>query len=268
MVELAQGDVTRPETLAAAMRGVDAVVHLVAIALERGGATYATINAQGTRNIVAAAQTAGIKRFVYQSALAADSKSPYGYLRSKGEGEDAVRQSGLDWTVVRPSVLVGPEDEFANALARWLVITPLAFPLVGNGQARFQPLWVEDLARIHAQILDEPRTIGQVYEVGGPEILTYEQMVQEILSALGRRRLLLKVPVPVMRPIVKGMEVVLPKPPATTSLLELLNVDNTATPDSVERHFGFKPRRFAEVISYLNRFPFGRAAREAFARES
>lgn len=266
-VEFVIGDVTRPETLPAAMQGVDAVIHLVAIAYESGGATYQAINAQGTRNVVQAAQAAGVKRFIQQSALAADSKSPYAYLKSKGEGEDAVRASKMDWTILRPSVLVGPEDEFANALARWLVITPLAFPLVGDGQARFQPLWIEDLAKIVSHILNEPRTIHQTYEIGGPEHLTYEAMVKQILFALNRKRLLIKVPVPLMTPVVKGMEIVLPKPPATTSLLELLNVDNTAKLDAVEKNFGFKPRQFAQVISYLNRYPFGTALREAFSRE-
>lgn len=267
-VELVPGDVTRLETLADAMQGVDAVVHLVAIAYERGAAKYELINAQGTRNVVQAAQKAGVKRFVYQSALAADSKSPYGYLRTKGEGEDAVRASSLDWTILRPSVLVGPEDEFANALARWLVITPLAFPLVGDGQARFQPLWVEDLVTIMTRVLADPRTVHQTYEVGGPEHLTYEAMVKQILFALNRKRLLIKMPVPVMRPVIQGMEVVLPKPPATTSLLELLNVDNTTRLDSVERNFGFKPRRFAEVISYLNRYRFGKALGEALSGDA
>ncbi len=266
-VELVAGDVTRPESLPAAVQGMDAVVHLVAIPFEKGGATFDALNVNGTRNIVQAAQAAGVKRFIHQSALAADSKSPYAYLRSKGQGEDAVRASQLDWTIFRPSVLVGPEDEFTNALARWLVITPLAFPLVGDGQARFQPLWIEDMVTMMAQALKEPRTVHQTYEVGGPEILTYEAMVKQILFALQRKRLLVKVPVPLMRPVIKGMEIVLPKPPATTGLLELLNVDNTATPDAVEKNFGFKPRRYAEVISYLNRLPFGRALRDAFAKD-
>jgi NADH dehydrogenase len=265
--ELVPGDVTRPDTLPAALQGMDAIVHLVAIAYEHGGAKYEAINAQGTRNMVNAAETAAVKRFVYQSALAVDSKSPYGYLRTKGQGEDAVRTSTLDWTIVRPSVLVGPEDEFTNALARWLVITPFAFPLVGDGQARFQPLWVGDLVRVLGQILVEPRTIHRTYELGGPEHLTYEQMVKQILFALQRRRLLLKVPVPLMRPVVSGMEVVLPKPPATTSLLDLLNVDNTAELDSVEKNFGFKPRRYAEAIGFVNRKPFQEALKEAFSSE-
>jgi uncharacterized protein YbjT (DUF2867 family) len=266
-VELVQGDITKPETLPNALRGMDAVVHLVAIPYESGSATFQAINTQGTRNVVQAAQAAGVKRFIQQSALAADSKSPYAYLRSKGEGEDAVRTSNLDWTIFRPSVLVGEEDEFANALARWLAITPLVFPLVGNGQARFQPLWIEDMVAIVAHALNEPRTLQQTFEIGGPEHLTYEAMVKQILFALQRKRLLLKVPVPLMRPVVKIMEIVLPKPPATTSLLELLNVDNTTALDSVERHFGFPPRRFAEVISYMNRMSFGRALREAFSKE-
>lgn len=264
--ELVPGDITRPETLAAAMQDMDAVVHLVAIPYESRGKTFQAINVQGTRNVVQAAQAAGVKRFIHQSALAADSKSPYAYLKSKGQSEDSVRESKLDWTVFRPSVLVGPEDEFANALARWLVLTPLAFPLVGDGQARFQPLWIQDMVTLMGQALNEPRTIHQTYQVGGPEILTYEAMVKQILFALKRKRLLLKVPVPLMRPIIKIMEVVLPKPPATTSLLELLNVDNTATLDAVVKNFGFKPRRFADVISYMNQYSFRKALREAFAK--
>lgn len=266
-VEFVVGDVTRPETLVEAMQGIDAVVHLVAIPYESHGATYEGINAQGTRNVVQAAQQAGVKRFLHQSALAADSHSQYAYLKSKGEGEDAVRASGLDWTIFRPSVLVGPEDEFANALARWLVITPLAFPLVGSGQARFQPLWIEDWVTAATAALTRADAIRHSYELGGPEILTYEEMVREILNSLRRRRFLLKVPVQLMRPVIKGMEIVLPKPPATTSLLDLLNVDNTTTPDSVKRNFGFEPRRFADVISYLRRLHFSEAFKEAFRSE-
>ncbi len=158
---------------------------------------------------------------------------------------------------------MGPEDEFANALARWLVIAPLAFPLVGDGQARFQPLWVEDLVTIMVKALNNPNTIGKSYDLGGSEQLTYEAMVKQILFALHRSRVLLKLPVSLMKPVVKAMGLVLPKPPATTSLLDLLNVDNTTTPDSVERQFGFKPRPFREVIGYLNRYPFTRALRDA-----
>ncbi len=261
--ELVPGDVTAPATLPEAMRGMDAVFHLVAIPFERGGATYEAINAQGTRNVVSAAKAAGIPRFIHLSALAVDSRSPYGYLRSKGQGEDAVRASGLDWTIFRPSVLVGPEDEFANALARWLVITPLVFPLVGDGQTRFQPLWVEDLITCMIHALGNRATIGQSYDLGGPEHLTYEEMVKQILLALHRSRLLLHAPVPLMKPVIKTMELVLPKPPATTSLLDLLNVDNTTGLDSVERQFRFRPRLFRDVISYLSRYSFGRALREA-----
>jgi NADH dehydrogenase len=262
-VELVEGDVTKPGTLKDALRGMDAVIHLVAIAYEHAGQTYEAVNAQATRNLLDAAKRAGIKRFIHLSALAVDAHSPYGYLRSKGEGEDAVRASELDWTIFRPSVLVGPEDEFANALARWLVITPFLFPIVGNGQARFQPLWVEDLVTCLVKTLSDSGAIRRSYEVGGPEHLTYEEMVKQILAALGRRRILLHAPVPLMKPVVKLMELVLPYPPATTSLLALLNVDNTTALDSVERQFGFKPRRFREVIAYLQRYSFGRALREA-----
>lgn len=265
--ELVRGDITQPATLAAPMQGVDTVIHLVAIPYERGGATHTAVNAQGTRNVVHAAQQAGATRLIHLSALAADSHSPYPFLRSKGEGEDAVRASGLNWTILRPAVLVGPEDEFANALARWLIITPLAFPLVGDGKARFQPLWIEDLVTCIVKTLDTPKTFGQTYELGGPEHLTYEEMVKQILAVLKRSRLLLHVPVPLIKPVIKGMEIVLPKPPVTTSLLDLLKVDNTTALDAVERHFGFKPRRFRQALACLEQLSFGRALREALGAE-
>jgi len=116
-------------------------------------------------------------------------------------------------------------------------------------------------------VLARPETIHQTYEVGGPEYLTYEAMVKQVLVALQRHRLLIHVPVPLMRPTIKIMEIVLPKPPATTSLLDLLNVDNTTTLDSVQRNFGFQPRRFADVISYMQRYTFAQALREAFSSE-
>ncbi|MGE5140989.1 MAG: complex I NDUFA9 subunit family protein, partial [Rudaea sp.] len=253
-VSFVRGDITRPDTLPAALQRIDAVFHLAAIPYDQQGSTMQSINAAGTRNLVNAMEQAGVKRLIHLSALAVDSRSPYGYLRTKGAGEDAVRASALDWTIFRPSVLIGEEDEFANALARWLVVTPLFFPLVGDGKSRFQPLWIEDLVTMLLQALADPSRIGKSYDLGGPEILSYEQMVRQILAVLHRSRLLIHMPVPVMRPVVRVMGTVLPRPPATTGLLELLAVDNSTASDSVERYFGFHPRRFSDTISYLNRF--------------
>ncbi|MCC7206937.1 MAG: NAD(P)H-binding protein, partial [Anaerolineae bacterium] len=117
-IEIVKGDVTRPETLAEWMRGVDAVIHLVAIAIEKGGKTYEEINTQGTINVVDAAKAAGVRRFLNMSQNGASASSTSRFLRSKGVAQDYVARSGLDWTAFRPSVVWGPQDEFANVQAR------------------------------------------------------------------------------------------------------------------------------------------------------
>lgn len=262
-VELFEGDVTAgPSALAPAMEGVEAVVHLVAIAIEKSGRTYEAINYQGTINVMEAARTAGIRRFVYMSQLGANSKLPYRFLRSKGMAQDAVQQSGLDWTVFRPAVIFGPEDEFANVLARLILLTPAVFPIVGDGQARFQPVWVEDVVSCIVKALDDDGAIGGTYELAGPDVLTYDQMVEIVLRTLGTARLRPHVPIPLMRPIVKLMEIALPRPPVTTSLLALLNVDNTTEQNAVKEVFGVEPTRFEPAnLGYMRDFTRGEAIR-------
>jgi len=254
-IEIVQGDVTRPETLAPAMQGVSAVVHLVAVAIEHGSATYERINFQGTVNVVDAAQAAGVRRLINMSQNGADSALPYRFLASKGRAQDAVAASGLDWTALRPSVIWGPQDEFANVLARLIRLTPLVFPVVGDGQARFQPVYVGDVVEVIARSLDDERTIGQELGLGGPEVLTYEQIVRRVLAALGARRALVHVPVPLLRPVVKLMALALPNPPVTASLLDLLKVDNAVPHNALTEHFQMTPRPFVpENLGYMRRF--------------
>ena len=131
-VEWVEGDVTRPETLSLAMQGATAVIHTVAIAVEKGRHSYETINYQGTVNVVEAAKAAGLRRFINISQLGADSKLPYRFLASKGRAQEYVASSGLDWTAFRPSVIWGPEDEFANTFARLVPFSPIIYPIVGD----------------------------------------------------------------------------------------------------------------------------------------
>lgn len=253
-IEIVAGDVTRPETLPPALDGVRAVVHLVAVAIEKGGATYEQINTEGTINLIEAAKAAGVRRFVNMSQNGADSASPYRFLRSKGKAQDAVAASGLDWTALRPSVIWGPQDEFANVQARLIKITPLVFPVPGDGQARFQPVWVGDVAEALARCLDDDRTTGHTYGLGGPEVLTYEEIVRRVLVALGTQRALLHTPVPLMALAVRAMQV-LPNPPVTPGLLDLLKVDNTVADNALPGVFGILPRPFVpENLTYMRRF--------------
>jgi len=253
-IELVQGDVTRPETLRPALDGVSAVVHLVAIAMEKGRATYEAINTQGTINMVDAARAAGVRRFINMSQNGADSRLPYPFLRSKGRAQDYVAASGLDWTAFRPSVVWGPQDEFANVQARLIKLVPLIFPIVGDGQARFQPVYVGDLVEAVALALDDDATIGRELEIGGPEVLTYEEIVRRVLQALGARRLTVKVPIPLLRPAVALLGL-LPNPPVTPSLLDLLKIDNVVEHNALVEHFGITPRPFTpENLGYMRRF--------------
>lgn len=262
-VEWVECDVTRPETLRPALESATAVIHTVAIAIEKGSLTYEAVNYQGTVNVVEAAKAAGVRRFINISQLGAASHLPYRFMASKGKAQEYVAASGLDWTAFRPSVIWGPEDEFANTFARLIRLTPLIFPIVGDGQARFQPVWVEDVATCVVKALDEPRTIGQEYELGGPEVLTLEEIERRTLQALGTKRLLVHVPLPLIRIAVALMEFVLPAPPVTRSLLELLAVSNVTTRNAVQE-FVPAPRPFTpeNAAPYMRQF----TARQALAQ--
>lgn len=266
-IEIVKGDVTRPETLAEWMRGVDTVIHLVAIAIEKGGKTYEEINTQGTINVVDAAKTAGVRRFLNMSQNGASASSKSRFLRSKGVAQDYVARSGLDWTAFRPSVVWGPQDEFANVQARLIKMTPFFFPIVGDGKALFQPVYVGDVAEAFVRAIDDPTTYGQEYELGGPEILTYEEIVGRVLEALDTKRARLKMPVPLLRPAVWLMQTVLPKPPVTSTLLDLLAEQNVVKDNALVSKFGIDPKPFtAENLGYMRNFKRGATLGKFFGR--
>jgi len=254
-VEWVEGDVTRPETLSPAMQGATAVVHTVAIAIEKGGLTYEAINYQGTVHVVEAARAASVRRFINISQLGADANLPYRFLASKGKAQEYVAASDLDWTAFRPSVIWGPEDEFANTFARLVPFSPLIFPIVGGQETRFQPVWVEDVVTCIVQALDDPTTIGQEYELGGPEVLTLEEIERRTLEAVGARRLMVRFPMPLLRMVVALMEKLLPAPPVTRSLLELLAVSNVTTANAIHQ-FVAQPRPFTpeNAAPYMRQF--------------
>ncbi|MFQ5612006.1 MAG: complex I NDUFA9 subunit family protein [Anaerolineae bacterium] len=266
-IEWAQADVTRPETLGPALAGATAVVHTVAIAIEKGGRTYEDINYQGTVNVVEAARKAGARRFINISQLSAASSLPYRFLASKGKAQEYVAASDLDWTVFRPSVIWGPEDEFANTFARLVPLSPIIYPIIGDGQTQFQPVWVEDVVTSVVKALDEPATAGQKYELGGPEVLTIEEIERRTLQALGARRLLVRFPLPLLRLVVTLMETLLPAPPVTRSLLELLAVSNVTTANALPQ-FVPNPRPFTveNAAVYMRDFRVSQTLAQFFGR--
>lgn len=263
--ELVLGDLRDAGAIADAVRGCDAIVHLAAIAIEREGATYERVNAEATVALLAAARAAGIARFVHMSQNGAASDSPYRFLRSKGIAEDAVRASGLSWTVLRPSVIFGPEDEFVNALARLVRLSPVVYPLPGGGTARFQPVAVDDVAQAVRVVLDRTETMGRAYAIGGPAPLTLREMTVIVLRAMRARRILVSAPVALLRPLVAIAQRVIPNPPVTTELLSLLALDNTTPEGALERELGIEPAPFApEQLTYLREITIGSALRALF----
>jgi NADH dehydrogenase len=266
-IEWVQGDVTKAETLVAAMTGVSAVVHTVAIAIEKGGRTYDEINFEGTVNMVEAARQAGVRRFANLSQLGADPDLPYRFLASKGMAQHHVAASGLDWTAVRPSVIWGPEDEFANTFARLVPLSPVIYPIVGDENAKFQSIWVDDVAEVFLKILGDDATIGHEYELGGPEILTLEEIERRTLEAVGARRIMVRFPMPLLRVIVALMETLLPAPPVTRSLLELLAVSNVTEDNAIHR-FVEHPRPFTveNIQPYMKEFTVRGTLRQFFGK--
>ena len=252
-IEIVQADVTDVTSLAPAMKDVSAVIHTVAISMEKGRQTYEEVNFQGTVNVLNAAEAAGVKRFINMSQNGARADLPYRFLASKGRAQEYVAASRLQWTALRPSAIFGPQDEFFNTFARLLKLTPLIFPLIGGGRAVFQPVSVFDVVEAVIRSLEDDSTIGKELALGGPEVLTLGEIERRILVATNSWRLLVPVPVGLLRPVVQLMQSVLPGSPVSTSLLDLLAVPNTVPDNALLTHFNMQPIPFAgEHIDYLN----------------
>ncbi|MSQ21767.1 MAG: complex I NDUFA9 subunit family protein [Dehalococcoidia bacterium] len=259
-IEVCYADVTEPGSWQAALEGVDAVIHLVAIIRERGDLTFDKVNHQGTAYVVAAARQAGVRCFVHLSAIGSKDDPKFPYLQSKARGEQAVIQSGIPCTLIRGSILFGQGDEFINTLAGVVRVSPLV-PVAGDGKTRFQPMHVQDMARCLVRALELDDLRGQTIEIGGPAYLTYEQIMGVIARTYGGWRRSVHVPMPVMRRLVWVMEKTMPHPPATTHQLSMLAFDNIAQLDTVERVFGFTPRPLEGNIDYVHGVSFWDAVR-------
>jgi NADH dehydrogenase len=264
-IEVVKGDVTDREGIKPLFEGVSTVIHLVAIAIEKGGATYEDVNFQGTINVVDAANDAGVPRFINMSQNGASSSLPYRFLKSKGKAQEYVADFAKNWTALRPSAIFGPQDEFFNSLARLMKITPLLFPLIGGGKAQFQPVSVFDVVEATALSVDDDATIGKELALGGPEVLSLGEIEHRISAVVGGPRVFVPAPVGLLRPAVWVMERTLPGTPVTSSLLDLLSVPNTVENNALVNHFKLTPRAFSgDNISYLKEHTFGQIMSKLF----
>ncbi len=249
-VEMAVGDVTMPDTLGEAMAGVETVVHTAAITgniKEPFRGAYDLVNRQGTENLVAAARAAGVRRIVLMSGLGTVEAAAGTYMATRWGMEEAVRTSGLDYVILQPSVLFGDDAAFVAALAGLVRDLPVV-PVIGPSTLQFQPFWIEDLVTCLLQSTGDGAPLGRELPLGGPERLTFTEVIQTIADAMGKRRLLVRVPLPVVRVQARIMTALLPKPPLTPATIELFSFDNATDVDAVQRAFHFQPRSFREHL--------------------
>lgn len=258
-VELAPGDVLEPSSLASAVAGRDAVVHLVGIIHEAGEQTFDRMHREATENVIEAMRASGVRRLLHMSAMGTSEDSPSAYGRTKAAGEKAVRSSGLDWTLVRPSIIFGPGDGFVSLLAPIVRNNPGFIPVIGPGTTRFQPVSIYDVTRVYADALEKPETRGKSYEVGGPDVLTLNDIYREIAAAVGKpRKRLIHFPLWYGRILASVFESlarrgVFADPPLTRDQLRSLSRDNVADVSETVVVFGGDWRRFAPGIrEYLS----------------
>jgi NADH dehydrogenase len=235
--ELVGGDVTDPASLLAACEGMDAVVHLVAIIKGRPQ-DFERVMAEGTRNVVAAAQSAGVRRFVLASALGLDerSKDAVPYFAAKWEMERAVRESGLEHVIFRPSFVFGRDGGVLPTFIRLARLAPVT-PVIGSGRQRLQPIWVEDLAEYYSRALDDEAATNRTFELGGPDAVSWNEFWERLKRVLGVRRPSVHVPVGLMRTQATVTER-LPGAPVTRDQLTMLELgDNVVTDQSAVETF-------------------------------
>jgi uncharacterized protein YbjT (DUF2867 family) len=243
--------------LAAAIAGADAVVCAAGILYERGRQRFDIVHHQGPALLARLAAAAGAKRFVHISAIGADAASPAAYARSKAAGEAAVRAAFPDATILRPSIVFGPEDDFFNRFARLTRFAP-ALPLIGGGHTRFQPVYVGDVADAVMTALDQPGLGGRTYELGGPEVRTFRQLMELMLRETGRHAVLVDLPFSLAMLQAAFLEW-LPRPPLTRDQVRLLRRDNVVAADALGfAALGINPTALESVLpSYLDRFRRG-----------
>lgn len=251
--ELVPGDVLDPGTVQRAVAGVDAVVHLVGIIREFGTQTFENMHVRATAHVVQAARAARVQRLLHVSALGTRPDAPSRYHRTKWEAEEQVRASGLPWTILRPSLIYGPGDQFINLFVRISRYTPVLL-LPGSPSSLFQPVFIRVVGRCVAAALTHPDAVARTLDVCGPERFTLKDMVRTVLEVLNRRRLLLYMPMPVARLTAAILEAICPtllrRPaPFNRDQYLMLSEHNIGDPEPIQHLFGITQPTFREGLA-------------------
>lgn len=245
-VETIRADINDEASVAAAVAGAFAVVNAVSLYVEQGNQTFHSVHVEAAARLARHAREQDVKQFVHVSGIGSDAHSPSRYIRSRGQGEEAVRAAFPDATVMRPAVMFGPDDAFLTPLVNLLRRFPV-FPMFGRGRTRLQPAHVEDVAEAVARVLTTPER-QTAYELGGPRVYTYEGLLRAIADGLGVKRAFVPVPFAAWRALSLAAEM-LPRPPLTVNQVELMEVDNVAAPDRAGFHaLGIEPRSIETVL--------------------
>ncbi|MEW5745040.1 MAG: complex I NDUFA9 subunit family protein [Nitrospirota bacterium] len=256
------GDITDRESLRGALEGCSIAVHLVGIIEEKGSVTFEKVHVEGTRNLVEEAQRAKVRHVFYQSALGASVSAGQRYLKTKAEAEEIVKASGIPSTIFRPSLIIGPDDGFTEKLKTLVSLGPFV-PVPGSGTAKFQPLSIDDWVRCFATVFpdsEHPPERGsagsKIFEIGGPEHLTYNELLTQFMGAMGVRKPIRHIPMEMVKmslPFAKLSSAffgLLGKtiPTVTAEQLELLQADNICDRDAISKQFGFTPVTYREAL--------------------
>ncbi len=253
-IALVYGDITKPETYKNALKDSYAVINLVGILFEKGKQTFDNIHTQAPKELAQHAKEAGVTRFLHMSALGVEQATTAKYAKSKTAGEHAVLEYFPDATIFKPSVIFGAEDNFYNQFAKMGVFSP-ALPLIGGGNTKFQPVYVDDVAKAYAKALENPQTKGKTYELGGVDVMSFKEILQTINQMTNRERMLVKVP-SCMASAGAFFAEFLPTPPLTRDQVEMLKYDNVVSDDALTfKDLGIEPTDADLVVpAYLDRY--------------
>lgn len=246
-VDLVPGDIADKASLEKAATGIERVVHLVGIIQEARGITFQSVHVDGTRNLLDAAKKSGVRRFLYQSALGVRPGAKSVYHKTKWEAEELVRASGIPYTILRPSLIYGLGDQFTLRLTEMIRLSPV-LPIIGPGKSKVQPIFIDDVVSCIVKAVTNDSFLNEMYEIGGPEQLTYEAVFHAVAEAMDVKRSSLHIPLSLMKPLAKILETVLPKPPVTTDQLIMLQENNVCGMRDIRDAFGIDPIKFREGL--------------------
>ena len=234
----------------AAIAGADGVVNAISLYVEHGRETFHSVHVEAATRIASVARRVGVKRLVHISGIGADAASPSPYIRSRGEGEAAVQTAFPGVVIIRPAVMFAPDDGFLTTILRLLRILP-AYPLFGDGRTRLQPAYADDVAEAITQVLRQSKKPFPIYELAGPRVYSYEELLRTVARAAGLRPVLMRTPF-ALWDAVAGLAENLPRPPLTRNQVELMQIDTTAS-DNLPgfRELGISPRSLEEELAAM-----------------